>query len=272
MIGQVKLLRNIDKMIESGFPRFTILCGPTCSGKKLISGYIAHKLNAQLIISNIKVDNIREIISLAYKQSVPTVYLIPDCDKMSPAAKNALLKVTEEPPRKAYFVMTLIDINNTLATLKSRGSVLNMDNYSAPELISYSKHKQYELSEDEESIVRNICTVPGEVDTLMKYDVLGFYNYVKLVVSNIGTVSGANAFKIGQKLSYKEDDGGWDITLFMRALMFNYLDLAKTEPLKSQQSIKVISKYLAQMNTNGINKSATIDMMILELRGIWVED
>lgn len=274
MIGQKKLLNNIDKMVLNGFPRFTIICGPKGSGKKLIAKHIANNLNAQLIVSGTKVDNVRDIILLSYKQTVPTVYLLPDCDKMSSAAKNALLKVTEEPPRKAYFIMTLSDVNNTLTTLKSRGTVLNINDYSFVELLDYAESKQYELNDEEQTIVSNICTVPGDVDTLMKYDAMAFYNYVNLVVSNIGTVSGANAFKIGQKLSYKEDDGGWDITLFMRAIMFSYLELAKQgkQSQKCQQSIKVVSKYLSQINTTGINKSATIDMMVLELRGIWVED
>lgn len=100
MIGQERSLTKIDRMIEIGFPRFSIICGETGSGKKTIAKTIAKKLNAHLIISEIKVDNIREIIDLAYKQSEPTLYLIPDTDKMSNAAKNALLKVTEEPPRQ----------------------------------------------------------------------------------------------------------------------------------------------------------------------------
>ena len=274
MVGQTKLLANIDRMVAGGFPRFTILCGPTCSGKKLIAKQIASKLNAQLIISNIKVDDVREIISLAYKQSEPTVYLLPDADKMSPAAKNALLKVTEEPPRKAYFVMTLVDINNTLATLRSRGTVLNLDPYTSDEILQYTKGKNYDLDELEEAIVANVCTVPGEVDILVRYNVNDFYNYVKLVQENIGKVSGANAFKITQKLGYKEEDSGWNVNLFMRTLMLVYLELAfKLDDIKNcVESINIVSKYLSQMNITGINKSSTFDMMILELRGIWVEE
>lgn len=271
MIGQTKLLTTIDKMINSGFPRFTILCGQPCSGKKTIARHIADKLGAQLVVGSIKVDDIRQIITMSYKQSQPTVYLLADTDKMSPAAKNALLKVTEEPPRQAYFIITITDINNTLTTLKSRGMVLNIDPYTPKEILQYTESKQYQLNNSERNILQNLCTTPGEVDTLVEYNVQEFYNYIQLVVQNIGTVSGANAFKIGQKLKYKEEDDGWDITLFMRALMFNYLDIIKTNPKNCHSSIRIISKYLSQLNTTGINKSATVDMMILELRGVWVE-
>ena len=153
MIGQERLLTRIDKMIEAGFPRFTIICGNKQSGRKTIARRIAKALGAYLINSSIKVDDVREIIDLAYKQTEPIVYLLADVDKMSPAAKNALLKITEEPPRKAYFIMTLQDINNTLATLKSRATVLNIDPYTPADLMKYAEDKEYKLTKEEQEII-----------------------------------------------------------------------------------------------------------------------
>lgn len=273
MIGQERLLNRIDKMIGAGFPRFTIICGNKNSGRKMIANKIAKGLNAHLINSSIKVDDVREIIDLSYKQSEPTVYLLADVDKMSPAAKNALLKITEEPPRKAYFIMTLQDINNTLGTLKSRGTVLNIDPYTPDNLLDYAEANKYELTEEEQEIVSNICTVPGEVDLVVRYNISEFYDFVKTVIQSIGVVNGANAFKIGQRLSYKEDDGGWDIALFMRAIMYLCRKKMDTEPLPQyRDSIRVTSKYLSQLSITGINKPSTIDMWILEMRGIWWEE
>lgn len=270
MIGQEKLLAKIDKLGVNGFPRFIILCGPNHSGKHLISKYIAKKLSATLVDSGIKVDEIRETISLAYKQSEPTVYLLADADKMSPAAKNAILKVTEEPPRQAYFIMTLTDLNNTLATLRSRGTVFTMDIYSPCELLEYATTVGYKFTDDEQDKVMGICTTPGEVDTLSSYNVTEFYEFVEMVADNIGKVNGANAFKIGSRLSYKEEDEGYDVTLFLRALSSVYLTRIRISATRTVLSIRAIGKYLAEMNTTGINKSATMDMLILELRGIWV--
>ena len=273
MIGQERLLNRIDKMIDAGFPRFTIICGNKQSGRKMIANRIAKGLNAHLINSNIKVDEIRDIIELSYKQSEPTLYLLADVDKMSPAAKNALLKITEEPPRKAYFIMTLQDINSTLATLKSRGMVLNIDPYTPANLMEYAESKGYNLTKEEQEIVSNICTVPGEVDLLVRYNISEFYGFVQTVIESIGVVNGANAFKIGQRLSYKEEDGGWDISLFMRAIMYLCRQKMNKEPIHQyRDSIAITSKYLSQMSVTGINKASTIDMWILEMRGIWWEE
>lgn len=270
MIGQEKLLSKIERLCAINFPRFTILCGPKASGKHLIAKHISKKLNATLVNSGIKVDEIRETISLAYKQSEPTVYLLADADKMSPAAKNAILKVTEEPPRKAYFIMTLVDLNNTLATLKSRGTVLTMDRYFPGELLEYATSKGYNFTDQEQDYLMGICTTPGEVDILCSYNITEFYQFVETVAENIGKVNGANAFKIGARLSYKEEDEGYDVTLFLRTLMCVYLARIHQSSLRTVLSIREISKYLAEMNTTGINKSATMDMLILELRGIWM--
>ena len=270
MIGQKVLLGRIDRLFAYGLPRFIILCGPKHSGKHLISKYIAKKLNATLVDCGIKVDEVRETINLAYKQSEPTVYLLADADKMSPAAKNAILKVTEEPPRKAYFIMTLTDINNTLATLKSRGAVLTMDMYHPGELRDYAESRGYKFTPGEHSTLMNTCSTPGEVDILSGYNVTEFHDFVETVADNIGKVNGANAFKVGSRLSYKEEDTGYDVTLFLRALQYAYLKRANDTPHRSALSIRIIGKYLAEMNTTGINKSATMDMLILDLRSIWL--
>ena len=69
------------------------------------------------------------MIELAYKQTEPIIYLIQDADKMSLGAKNSLLKVIEEPPQQAYFIMELQQIENTLDTIKSRCQEIKLDSY-----------------------------------------------------------------------------------------------------------------------------------------------
>lgn len=270
MIGQERLLQEIDTTIKKGFPRFTIICGAKHSGRKLVAAKIAKGLKAVLVVGGIKVDEVRTIIDLAYKQSEPTVYLLADCDKMSPAAQNALLKITEEPPRRAYFIMTLDDIENTLPTLKSRGRVLNIDQYKPRELLEYAGLKEYKFDEAEEKIVSNICIVPGDVDIIVGYNILNFYNFANQVINNIGTVSGSNAFKIAQKLNFKEGDGGYDIDLFLRAIMYICaIEAADKLDWLYVRYIQVTGKYLSQLKITGINKPATIDMWVLDMRKAW---
>lgn len=292
MIGQEKLLLKIDKVIDNeSFPRFSIIQGNGQCGKKTLTRYIASRLSAQVILVDIRVETIREAIKLAYQQSEPSVYLIADADRMSPGAKNALLKITEEPPRKAFFIMTLQDSTNTLETLRSRGTIWSMLPYSKKELEEYLECKDTLFTEDpEKEIILKYSENPGDVDLFLfyRYEIMDLYNYAKKVVFNIGRVNGANAFKIGSKLSFKDDDGGWDCRLFLRIVMYllvecmsiefnsdhlvpeelaEFIDQGLTARL-AESSIRT-SSALSELVINGINKAATIDMWILDLRTIW---
>lgn len=105
MIGQKEILKQVDDLMDKGFPRFVVITGQKGQGKKYLAKQIAKKLNYPIIVSEIKIENIRQIIELSYKHTEPIIYLIPDADKMSLGAKNSLLKVIEEPPNNAYFIM-----------------------------------------------------------------------------------------------------------------------------------------------------------------------
>ena len=102
IIGQKKLLEDINNLINNNsFPRYAIINGPIGSGKKLISSYIAEKLNATFIPCELSIDSVREVIDMSYTQTSPTLYMWADANKMSINAKNAVLKVTEEPPQNS---------------------------------------------------------------------------------------------------------------------------------------------------------------------------
>ena len=92
MIGQKKLLKNIDSIITT-FPRFSIIVGPKGSGKKLLSKEISSKLGSSIINVGVKIDDVRQAIDEAYTQFEKIVFLIANADNMSLAAKNSLLKI-----------------------------------------------------------------------------------------------------------------------------------------------------------------------------------
>ena len=140
MIGQAKLIENINNLIsQKHFPRFSIICGLSGSGKKELCKYIAEQMDVFWCYEpDCKVETVRNAIWDAYRVYSPTLYVFADADNMSIQARNSLLKVTEEPPKNAYFIMTLESINNTLPTIKSRATVFEMEPYNAKELIEYN--------------------------------------------------------------------------------------------------------------------------------------
>lgn len=281
MIGQNELITRFKNMVDDSavmFPKFIILVGSKGSGKKTLANEIYNmisnstKMNVnQYILEDTKVDTVRSMISDANKVIEPTIYIIPDADKMSNAAKNSMLKVTEEPPVDAWFILTLESEANTLATIKSRGQLFKMQPYSTEEIMEYIKSRFNEVSTDEIEIMLDICENPGEVEFLYKNGVIALYEYVEKVVDNIAEVSGSNAFKIGNKIAFKDEADKYDIKLFWKAFMKVCSDKMRVlKDIKYADAIRITSKYMQQLNITGVNKSSTFDLWILEVRESWL--
>lgn len=279
MIGQSNLLTYVNKLIEQGFPRFTIITGQKGQGKKILAKEISKKLNYPIVISGIKVDDIRNIIQLSYKQTEPIIYLIPDADKMSLGAKNSLLKVIEEPPNNAIFIMTLQTIENTLETIKSRCQELKMDMYNEVELTKFINIINPDINPMEKAMLIDIAENYYEIEILNKYGILHFYNYVEKVVDNIYKVQSANSFKILDKINLKDDNTKYDINLFLRTFkiicinrLVNLIDVEDNNEFRNYaRSITETSDILNQLSITGINKQALLDIWILNIRKIWRE-
>lgn len=291
MIGQANLQSRIEQLIKNHtFPRFSIFVGPKGSGKKTFAHELERLFNNWRVSSDhvnvyelpdVKIDTVREMITQSYKQIMTMLYIIPDADNMSNAAKNALLKVTEEPPNEAYFIMTLEDENNTLETIRSRGTVFHMDRYTPNEIEEYAVDEAinpYTVSTEDEKemlpIIRDLCETPGDVNILCNDNPCEFYDYVQLVVDNIAEVSLANAFKIPSKVALKDDAEGYDLKLFWKAVASVMLDRAKQrgnskELVKYCDGYSVTSKYLQKLRVKGINRSMLMDNWILEIRELW---
>lgn len=283
MIGQANLQSRVEQLINNNtFPRFSIFVGPKGSGKKTFAKYVvsymqdtepAGSYTYGFLLSDVKVDTIRNIVKDSHKMAgARNIYIIPDADDMSLAAKNALLKVTEEPPNDCYFIMTLEDENNTLETIRSRGTVFHMDRYTPDEIEQYLIQRYGILDNRELSIVRDICETPGDVDIITDEGIIAFYDYVQLVVDNIAEVSLANAFKIPSKVALKEDAEGYDLRLFWKAFM----NICRERSYEQEQRLKeycesivITSRFLRGLKVKGINKQMLIDCWLMEIRDLW---
>lgn len=274
MIGQCNLQSRIEQLIENHtFPRFSIFVGPKGSGKKTLVHWIYQQFGTG-ILSNIgiSVDAVRQSIVESYRLiGSPCIYLFADADNMSNAAKNALLKVTEEPPNNAYFIMTLEDENNTLETIRSRGTVFHMDRYTPDEIVEYAYVRHIpELRKDDIPIIKELCETPGDVDLMIKMGIEEFYDYVQLVVDNIADVSLANAFKIPSKVALKDTDEGYDLRLFWKTFIACCVSDRYVKNKRIVNAVSATSKYLQKLRVKGINRQMLIDCWLMEIRELWM--
>lgn len=270
MIGQVNNLATIQSWVEgNSVPRFIIISGSKGSGRYTLTKELSKKMGAYLVECELSVDAVREAVKNCYRCAGVTVYLFRNADKMSTAAKNALLKITEEPPRQAHFVVTVQNSENMLETLRSRGTSLSMEPYSADDLTLYYHDYTNKMGKE----ILMLSDTPGMMEELEKIDYQELIDFANMVIDNIGLVTGVNAFKIGKRIKVKEDGDGWDPNLFFPVLETLLLRRAlyagtKAEAERFSSMLHVTSKYYRELNLTGVKKDSTLDMWILDMREV----
>lgn len=130
-IGQKENLDIIDKW--ESLPSFMIIQGDEHMGKEYLVLYLCKKFNLRYYKVKNSVKDVRDLLNHMVPNS-KTVFHLDDFDKASLAAKNALLKVTEEPVYGNYIIITG---GPQLKTLESRAKRILIAPYSFEEVSTY---------------------------------------------------------------------------------------------------------------------------------------
>lgn len=159
VIGHSEVIEHLQKGIqENKVSHAYILAGEKGSGKRLLANIFASTLQCEkgsiqpcgtckscmqveggnqpdiIYVTHEKaslgVDDIRQQVNndVAIKpySSVRKIYIIPDGEKMTEQAQNALLKTIEEPPEYAVFLLLTENVNAFLPTILSRCVTLQL--------------------------------------------------------------------------------------------------------------------------------------------------
>ncbi len=268
MIGQTQLLQELN-IILNRYPKFSIIVGPKGSGKKTIVEYICKQLNLPIVNFGTAIEEVRKIIDLSYEQKNPICYVCADADEMSLGAKNCLLKITEEPPNNAYFILTLQSMANTLETISSRGTIFTLDPYSKQDLIEYIKLKGYPFNYSD--LICNICSTTGEIDELLKnkedFYLQQFYKFAQTVAYKIQEPKSGNIFKISKQVKTKTNPDGYDPILLFKTVRNLYIEKAiETKQVQYINAANVTTICLQDLQIAVLSTVATIDMWIMNVR------
>lgn len=121
--------------------------------------------------TSISVDDIRRMqqdISIRPMYSAKKVYLIAEADKMTVQAQNCLLKTLEEPPEYAVIILTAVNVNSLLETIRSRCILYNFRKNTDEEVRRcIQKVKGHELT-GIDFIVSYADGVPGKAIKLIE--------------------------------------------------------------------------------------------------------
>lgn len=250
MIGQNKNKELLMQWrMNKSVPRFIIIEGDEGSGRLELAKVIMKMINATGIIAGNGIADVREIIENAYTVTDTTCYIFRNADDMSNAAKNSLLKVVEEPPNKAYFIMSVKNIDDMLGTIRSRATYIKMQPYTLEQLKSFNNN----------DFIIKYTNTPGQAKTLEIEQITKAEQCVSNSINALQNGSGLGILKETINLKSKDtDEDKIDCDLFIRILEKNLpVELTKYNTLEYIEICK------AQLKKTGINKKASIECMLL---------
>lgn len=250
MIGQEKNIEIIRKWrMNKSIPRFIIIEGDKGSGRLTLSKIIIDQLKAIGIICDNSKASVTEIIENAYTVTSTTCYIFRDADDMSIEAKNSLLKVVEEPPNNAYFIMTIKSRENMLSTILSRGTLLQMQHYTNEQLRLFTNDK-YILA---------LASTPGECKEFETDECIKAANLAVDICKDLNNLSGVDVLKHSSQLKSKDTETDkLDPILFFRAFTTTFL------AMNSELTYMIyILQTKHMMNYNSVNKKSLIESMLI---------
>lgn len=117
-------------------------CGKCTACKKLADGNSPDVIHTGPPEGRVQigVDVIRSVRSDVYirpNENKYKIYIISHADKMTSEAQNAFLKVLEEPPEYAIFILLCESADAMLVTVKSRCAVYTLEHFSNDMLCEY---------------------------------------------------------------------------------------------------------------------------------------
>lgn len=255
MIGQKNNIQTLVRWrCNKSVPRFIIIAGDEGSGRLTLAKIIIKMINAKGIIMGNSIAEVRETIENAYTITETTCYIFRNADDMKNEAKNSLLKVVEEPPNNAYFIMTVQNIDNMLGTIKSRGTVIKMEPYTQQELKS--------VCDDELKL--EYCTNIGELQVAHE-DIQRTEDCVDDVLKALREKSGVRLLKACTQLKGKQTESDKiDCLLFFKVFQKQFYKIYDCSNL-SLTALRDIFVCKQELMRNTINKKSSIESMLIKM-------
>lgn len=131
VFGQARLVAQLRKAIKSGLDHAILLSGPTGTGKTTLMRILRRAVNCsdndylEVNTADFRgidmVKDLRRTVQLQpFGGGEARVIGIDECHKLTNDAQNAILKLLEDPPDHAYFILGTTDPQKMLKALTGR--------------------------------------------------------------------------------------------------------------------------------------------------------
>ena len=149
LYGNEPLKKSIEALCQRDFedmPRAILFTGPSGCGKTTVARIIKDSVGCsdedfkELNTADFRgVDTARAMIKQAYFRPINgqcTIWLLDECHKQTNDAQNAILKILEDPPNHALFILATTEPEKLLPTIKTRCATYTLEPLAEREIIN----------------------------------------------------------------------------------------------------------------------------------------
>ena len=256
MVGQSRLLNNINAYTRENFPHSVLLLGEVGCGKHTLVNEIGTKFGFEVIdiSKTISLDAINEISGRA----IPTIYII-DCSQITERHQNIILKFLEEPSSYAYVFLLAVNKSILLPTIINRCVSFEFDPYSRETLSQFLK--------DDDLNVLDVCTTPGQVLSIHSGDLAKLRELCVTIITKIGRANYPNTLSIVKKINLKDEFDKFDINVFFNVLLNTIFEVYRDGNVndKSLELYNLVSSYKKRLRDTRLNKEYLLENMLTSL-------
>ncbi|MDA0781273.1 MAG: DNA polymerase III subunit delta' [Rickettsiales bacterium] len=168
---------------------------------------------------DISVDRIRKIagfLRLSASETAYRIVIIDSADNMNNAAANALLKLLEEPPAKAIFMLVSHCPGKLLATIKSRCRYLNLGELSDMHASCIIQQNIPQIAPHENDMVTYLSNgSPGVAIELYNNDGIEIYSKIINALSGLPRIDSVRVQELVDIVTKKGDKIPWQLTAYL---------------------------------------------------------
>ena len=283
IIGQKQIKNHLQTAIsQNSISHAYIFCGENGSGRKTLADTFAQTLQCENYEENndscghckscmqcvshnhpdikyithekasISVDDIREQlnndIGIKPYSSKYKIYIIPDANKMTEQAQNALLKTIEEPPAYAVIILLTDNLASLLPTIQSRCITLNLKPLSNNEIAEHLTTK-LKLEPERAQIAAGFCqgNIGKAIEMASSDEFMEMKSLVLRLLKNIDEMTVADVAAYIKDLSHYKSS----INDYLDLMLLWYRDVLMFKVTKDANLILYSDEY------NAISKQAS---------------
>jgi DNA polymerase-3 subunit delta' len=167
----------------------------------------------------IKVDDIRKIndfLRLTASQTKYRIVIIDSADDMNTNAANALLKLLEEPPSNALFLLISHAPGKLLPTIKSRCRNLRMSPLSPLHAASVLNYAAPDIPQNEANLLTRLSDGSAGIAAELYYnDGIAIYNAITEILLTAPRINAAKVQGLSNLVTKKDDKAAWDTMVYL---------------------------------------------------------